>query len=64
MNPEPLRIVHVTDTHIIAEPGAEAHGVDSFGALESLLAVLQRDTRTPHLAHRDRRSLRGRVSGA
>ena len=43
MNPEPLRIVHITDTHILAEPGAELYGVDSFAALASLLAVMQRD---------------------
>jgi hypothetical protein len=49
MSPEPLRIVHITDTHIIAEPGAEVYGVDSFAALESLLAVMQRDAWTPHL---------------
>ena len=44
-----LRIVHITDTHIVAEPGAEVYGVDSFAALESLLAVMQRDPWTPHL---------------
>ena len=49
MDPEPLRIVHITDTHIIAEPGAEVYGVDSFAALESLLAVMQRAPWTPHL---------------
>src|SRR5713101_1503128 len=49
MNPEPLRIVHITDTHILAEPGAELYGVDSFTALASLLAVMQRDAWTPHL---------------
>ena len=49
MNPGPLRIVHITDTHIVAEPGAEIYGVDSFVALESLLAVMQRDAWTPHL---------------
>src|SRR5262249_9138046 len=49
MHPEPLRIMHITDTHIIAEPGAEVYGVDSFAALESLLAVMQRDPWTPHL---------------
>ena len=49
MNPEPLRIVHITDTHIIAEPGAEVYGVDSFAALESLLAAMQRAPWTPHL---------------
>jgi len=49
MNPEPLRIVHITDTHILAEPGAELYGVDSFAALASLLAVMQRDAWTPHL---------------
>src|SRR5262249_40237002 len=49
MNSEPLRIVHITDTHIVAEPGAEVYGVDSFAALESLLAVMQRDPWTPHL---------------
>jgi len=49
MNPEPLRIVHITDTHIIAEPGAEVYGIDSFAALENLLAGMQRDAWTPHL---------------
>jgi 3',5'-cyclic-AMP phosphodiesterase len=49
MNSEPLRIVHSTDTHILAEPGAELYGVDSFAALASLLAVMQRDPWTPHL---------------
>jgi Icc protein len=49
MNPEPLRIMHITDTHIVAEPGAEVYGIDSFTALESLLAVMQRDAWTPHL---------------
>jgi len=49
MNPEPLRIMHITDTHIIAEPGAEVYGVDSFTALERLLAVMQRDAWAPHL---------------
>jgi 3',5'-cyclic-AMP phosphodiesterase len=49
MHSEPLRIVHITDTHIIATPGAEVYGIDSFTALESLLAVMQRDAWTPHL---------------
>jgi Icc protein len=49
MIPEPLRIVHMTDTHILAEPGAELYGVDSFAALATLLAVMQRDPWTPHL---------------
>ena len=49
MNPEPLRIVHITDTHILAEPGAQLYGVDSFAALTSILAVMQRDPWTPHL---------------
>ena len=62
MNPEPLRIVHITDTHIIAEPGAEVYGIDSFAALENLLAGMQRDAWTPHLLI-DRRSLRGWVGG-
>jgi 3',5'-cyclic AMP phosphodiesterase CpdA len=49
MHPEPLRIVHITDTHIIVEPGAEVYGINSFAALESLLTVMQRDAWIPHL---------------
>jgi len=49
MPPEPLRIVHITDTHILPESGAAPYGVDAFDALESILTVMQRDAWTPHL---------------
>ena len=49
MNPEPLRVLHVTDTHILSDPEAQVFGIDSFTALESLLAMVKRDTWEPHL---------------
>jgi 3',5'-cyclic-AMP phosphodiesterase len=46
---EPLRIIHLTDTHIVAQPGTEVVGTDSFTALERVLAAIQGDLWTPHL---------------
>ena len=44
-----LRVAHITDTHIVAEPGAQVDGIDSFPALESLLTMVQHDVWMPHL---------------
>jgi len=37
MNGEPLRVVQITDSHLLAEHGARVHGVDTFAALERIV---------------------------
>jgi Icc protein len=49
MGQDPLRIVQITDTHIVAEPGGKVFGVDSFVALRSLLAIAQGEPSRQHL---------------
>lgn len=45
----PLRILQITDTHIIPQPGRKVYGVDSFAALERVLAAVRRDSWQPEL---------------
>lgn len=47
MKSEPLRILHLTDTHILEDPEATLHGVDSFTNLKSLLSTIQSDSWKP-----------------
>jgi len=49
MDQEPLRIIHLTDPHIVAQPSAKVDGIDSFTALERILAIIQGDAWMPHL---------------
>jgi Icc protein len=49
MDPESLRIIQLTDTHMIADPDAELHGLDPFAALQSMVDLIQRDGWQPHL---------------
>ena len=44
---KPIRLIQITDTHLIAEPGAEVYGVDSFATLERLLEEMKGDGWTP-----------------
>src|SRR5690606_22047343 len=46
VNPEPLRVLHLTDIHLVGEPGGTVAGADPFAALESLLPRL-RDASRP-----------------
>jgi len=49
MAAKPIRLIQITDTHLIAEPGAEVYGVDSFATLEKTLAQMKSDGWTPDL---------------
>jgi Icc protein len=46
---DPVRLVQITDTHLIETPGAEIYGVDSFATLESALERIKSDDWTPDL---------------
>ena len=43
MRRAPIRIVHITDTHITAEAGAKVYGIDSFEALANLLSLVHQN---------------------
>jgi len=49
MPAKPLRLLQITDTHLIAEPGAEVYGLDTFAATEKTLAQMKSDGWTPDL---------------
>ncbi|MFN7967392.1 MAG: metallophosphoesterase [Acidobacteriota bacterium] len=49
MSPAPVRVAHLTDTHLLAEPDQRFCGIDSFGALKGLLEEIQRDSWKPDL---------------
>lgn len=49
MNSKPLRVLHLTDTHILEDPEATLHGVDSFAALRLVLAMIRIDSWAPHV---------------
>lgn len=44
---EPLRVLHLTDTHIVADTGGGICGVDTFAALDSLLTASVRGSWRP-----------------
>jgi Icc protein len=46
---DPIRLLQITDTHLIEQPGAEVYGVDSFAALDRLLAEMKRSDWPPDL---------------
>ena len=50
MNIEPLRVLQLSDMHILAEAKATLYGVDSFAAFKSLLTIMQSDSWKPHVA--------------
>ncbi|HLF96137.1 MAG TPA: phosphodiesterase [Methylococcaceae bacterium] len=45
-----LRILHLTDTHILAEPGQTLYGVDTYGRTAALLDHVRRTAGAPDLA--------------
>jgi Icc protein len=44
-----LRVLHLTDTHILAEPGRLLYGVDSYRRTRDLLEYLRRNLEAPDL---------------
>ena len=49
MPAKPIRLIQITDTHLIAEPGAEVYGVDTFATTEKTLTQMKSDGWTPDL---------------
>ncbi len=49
MPAKPIRVLQITDTHLIAEPGAEVYGLDTFATTEKTLAQMKSDGWTPDL---------------
>lgn len=49
MEKSPLRIIHITDTHIAAKPNAKICGIDSYLSLESILKFVREDIWIPEL---------------
>ncbi|HVZ39763.1 MAG TPA: metallophosphoesterase [Candidatus Kapabacteria bacterium] len=47
MRSEPIRVVQITDTHLLADAAGRVGGVDSFAALERLLPLVRGDGWTP-----------------
>jgi Icc protein len=44
-----LRLLHITDTHLHADPGGELRGVNTFQSLQSVLTAALTDPRRPEL---------------
>ncbi len=49
MSETPVRIVHITDTHVPADPGSKVYGIDPTEALRTLLAAIADARATPNL---------------
>jgi 3',5'-cyclic-AMP phosphodiesterase len=49
MVPNPVRIVHITDTHISGKPGAKVYGIDSFEALRSVITAVHQSPQRSYL---------------
>lgn len=49
MSREPLRVLHLTDLHLVSDPGGTVAGVDPLAALESLLPRMRDESWRPDL---------------